>query len=173
MKENWKLWYFEEKPTVYEVSNLGKIRNVVDGHELHTVINASGYELVHVSPSRRFDKMIPVHRLVAQCFCKNPNNYTEIDHRNNNPRDNRAINLRWCSREQNLSHRRGWKKRAVICYTLENEYVNEFDCCATAGRAIGLTNGHGIKACCEGWQQTAGGYRWSWACSEDGQMYLF
>lgn len=43
-----------------------------------------------------------VHRLVANAFIENPNNYKEIDHINCNRKDNRVENLRWCNRSSNM-----------------------------------------------------------------------
>lgn len=44
-----------------------------------------------------------VHRLVAQTWIENPNNLSEIDHIDNNPRNNKMENLRWCDRQFNIS----------------------------------------------------------------------
>lgn len=45
-----------------------------------------------------------VHRLVAQVFIPNPNNYPEIDHKDCNPQNNKVCNLHWCTRSMNLSN---------------------------------------------------------------------
>ena len=42
------------------------------------------------------------HRLVAECFVKNPENLTEIDHIDSNKLNNHAENLRWISRKGNM-----------------------------------------------------------------------
>lgn len=42
-----------------------------------------------------------VHRLVAQAFCPNPNNYTIVDHIDSNKLNNHADNLQWVTAEIN------------------------------------------------------------------------
>ena len=49
-------------------------------------------------------RRVLVHRLVAEAFIPNPNNYPQIDHIDENPQNNRADNLRWCTQEQNLKY---------------------------------------------------------------------
>lgn len=40
-------------------------------------------------------KSLLTHRLVAEAFCENPNNYDYVHHKNHNKHDNRAENLEW------------------------------------------------------------------------------
>jgi len=44
-----------------------------------------------------------IHQLVAEVFVENPYNYTEIDHIDQNKRNNHYTNLRWISRFDNAS----------------------------------------------------------------------
>lgn len=43
-----------------------------------------------------------VHRLVAEAFIPNPDNLPEVDHIDNNPKNNNVNNLQWISRKQNM-----------------------------------------------------------------------
>lgn len=45
-----------------------------------------------------------IHRLVAETFIPNPNNYSDVDHINGNTQDNRVENLRWCTHQQNIHY---------------------------------------------------------------------
>lgn len=45
-----------------------------------------------------------LHRLIAEHFIPNPNNFKEINHIDGNKTNNHINNLEWCSREKNMQH---------------------------------------------------------------------
>jgi group I intron endonuclease len=49
--------------------------------------------------------------------------------------------------------------RSVKQYTVEGEFINEFDCIAEAARQTGLTRKN-VQACVSGYTKTAGGFVW-------------
>lgn len=84
----------------YEVSDQGEVRNMKTGRILKASINPDGYNMIVLcNKTKRTTKTI--HRLVALTFLENPNQYPEVDHKNNIKTDNRVENLQWVSRSQN------------------------------------------------------------------------
>lgn len=90
----------------YQASNLGRIRNsksIGKKECLKTKVTKNGYEEVSVSiDGKPYTKS--VHRLVAITFLENPENKPEVDHIDSNKLNNRADNLRWATREENLQN---------------------------------------------------------------------
>lgn len=49
-------------------------------------------------------KSVDIQRLVAIAFISNPNNYTQVNHINENKLDNRVENLEWCDAKYNNNY---------------------------------------------------------------------
>lgn len=86
----------------YEVSDFGQVRNT-NGKVLKQMKNRSGRFVVDLGRQCRAKH---VSRLVAQAFVLNPENKPEVDHINRDCSDNRASNLRWVTRSENIQNTR-------------------------------------------------------------------
>ena len=101
--EIWKdIKGFEGK---YQVSNLGNVRslrfrNQNFSKDLAQKINNKGYKVVNLTDNSK-NKPAFVHRLVAMAFVDNPNNYPIVNHKDENPQNNHADNLEWCTYSYN------------------------------------------------------------------------
>jgi len=49
-------------------------------------------------------KRFSIHRLVAMAFIDNPNDYPIINHKDENPSNNRVDNLEWCTYKYNTNY---------------------------------------------------------------------
>ena len=55
-------------------------------------------------------------------------------------------------------------KKAVYQYSLDGKFIKEWDSCSSAEKALGITLGNIISACC-GRIKTAGGFQWRYKAS--------
>lgn len=88
---------------IYEVNNVGQIRNTTSGKVLKQHENPLGYKFIRLSKNG-VSKKYRVHRLVAICFLENPENKPFINHLDSNPRNNQLDNLQWCTQSENIQH---------------------------------------------------------------------
>lgn len=96
-----------------------------------------------------------IHRLVAECFIPNPNNYVEVDHIDRDPSNNNVTNLRWADRSIQMKNRRKFTSqnntalsKAVLQYTPDGELVREWPSTAECQRN-GFHSG-AVSMCCRG-----------------------
>lgn len=92
MKEVWKVM---KEHNGYEVSNKGEIRNKKTKRILKSSISYKGYKRFIVYINKK-GKCLYIHRVVANNFIKNPNNYDCINHKDENKLNNNVNNLEWC-----------------------------------------------------------------------------
>ena len=80
----------------YQVSNIGRVRNVSTSKILKPRLNRQGYYQVKLYQNK-IVKTYRVHKLVANEFLIKPDDKLIIDHINRNKTDNQITNLRWVS----------------------------------------------------------------------------
>ena len=100
-QEIWK--DIDELDRRFEVSDQGRVRNKITGHILKPVPMERGYLRVSLSYNGKGHTK-KIHKLVAIAFVPNPLNKSEINHINGNKLDNRAVNLEWATRKENMEH---------------------------------------------------------------------
>lgn len=89
------------KDSNYSVTEDGRVFK--NTKELSYSINVRGYKILKVTlHGRQFNKK--VHRLVAETFIPNPNNYSDVNHIDGDKLNNHVSNLEWCTRKYNINH---------------------------------------------------------------------
>lgn len=87
----------------YEVSNTGKVRNVETNRILKQTPDSKGYMTVTLCRGGYgFQKRVNI--LVAQAFLGGPYPNLDVYHKDNDKTNNRADNLEWCTRKENVRH---------------------------------------------------------------------
>ena len=84
----------EGQETPYLIRDDGTVWSEIRNRELKGTLKRNEYHTVYLSfNGKQYNFMI--HRLVAEYFCDNPNNYTIVHHKDGNPHNNQASNLEW------------------------------------------------------------------------------
>lgn len=92
---------------LYQVSNYGRIKSLSNGSDRTERIKSlstqtGGYHMVTLSKNRKAKNCL-VHRLVAEAFLQNTNNYKIVNHIDHNRQNNCIFNLEWTTSKENNS----------------------------------------------------------------------
>lgn len=104
MNEIWKTIIIDNEITNYEASTNGFIRNKTTKHILKGSLNNSGYLMVTICLDGKRHPHYLVHRLIALTFIPNPNNYSEVNHKDEVKTNNSIENLEWCTSKYNQNY---------------------------------------------------------------------
>jgi hypothetical protein len=130
----------------YQVSTLGRVRSVdriyhkqyKDGHDgttrhkgriLKQRLNEHGYWIVSIVYKCK-SMIFLVHRLVAITFIPNPDNFPEVNHKDENPLNSHVDNLEWCDRLYNIRYGTGIernllpRRKRIEQLTMDGEHID-------------------------------------------------
>lgn len=187
IKEIWKdIKYYEG---LYQVSNLGRIkslkRKVYAGRgrmrwQYERILsenktNGNGYKIVSLNKQGKSQNKY-IHRLVAETFLENPNDYKYINHKDENKANNCVNNLEFCTAQYNCTYndlhiRNGLKNRnnkyskKILQLNDDDEIINIFPSISEASRQLNVSQ-QAISDCLRGIQLHSAGYKWKYANEE-------
>jgi hypothetical protein len=163
MKEIWK--DIKGYEGLYQISNLGRVKSLRNNIFLKPG-DINGYLRVQLS-NNGIDKKYYIHRLVGTNFIPNPNDYKEINHKDEDKSNNNVSNLEWCDRYYNINYgtalQRGSEKHSkkIIGINIKDNSKVTFNSIIEA-ESLGF-NSSAICLAAKGKRKTHRGYKWSYS----------
>ena len=127
MKEIWK--DIKGYEGLYQISNYGEVKSLEKKAGFSTRkekilkqhLDKDGYVKVYLCKNNKV-KFLSVHRLIAEAFIPNPNNFPQINHKDENKQNNKIENLEWCTCKYNINYGTRTKRQKE---TIKNERSNK------------------------------------------------
>ena len=164
---------------LYEVSNLGRVRSLFRYKKmLKPSPITNGYLTVELWKDKR-RKRIGIHRLVAMCFCENPDNKPFVNHIDETKTNNCADNLEWVTHVENCRYGTAIERRTkhfdyskrkinnarqieacskpIAQYTKDGRFVRNWKSASECARKNGWQISN-IRRCCRNEYATAYGF---------------
>lgn len=180
-KEEIEIWKTIENYPDYMISNLGNVKSLKWNKEklLKKTINRNGYNIIRIN-FNNIKKTLYIHRLVAQAFLINQNNYRDVEHIDCDKSNNSVSNLRWCTHQENcnnlitrkrISFASKCKKKTkehiekcakarqkpIACYNKNGDLVALYTSAKQASELLNINQSH-ISDVCNSKRKSAGGY---------------
>lgn len=151
----------------YLISKEGQVYSTKTNKIREIEINENGYCRIRLMDGTKQGKKFYIHRLVAEAYIPNPNNYNQVNHKDLNKHNNNLDNLEWCSESMNMQHNSDNKPencRKIFQFDLsdENKLIGTYNSIKEASEKTN-TNKTSIIHCCSGKYKKAGEYIWKYA----------
>ena len=169
--EIWK--DYKDYEGLYQASNLGRLRSLdrwvksksgsvrfCKGKILKLCTDKYGYLKVGLWKNNKV-KTYYVHHLVAEVFLPNPNNYKEVNHKDEDKTNNSVENLEWCSAKYNSNYgtrnermsksltNNIYTSRKVDVYDLDMNFIETLPSSKECGRKYKVHHSN-VRNCCNG-----------------------
>lgn len=160
MEEIWK--DIPNYEGLYQVSNYGNIKGLKSQKILTPKKRNDGYFNIQLYKNNKRKKFF-IHRLVAETFLENPNNYPCVNHIDENKHNNNVNNLEFCTIKYNnkysLYKNIKREKKVINQYDLEGNFIKQWKNIKTISKELNFSY-YGIFNCLCGRQKTSCNYIW-------------
>ena len=147
---------------LYQISNKGRVKSLKWGKEriLRPGIDGYGYCFI-ILCNDNVRKTFKLHRLVAQAFIPNLYNKPQVNHLDENKKNNCVDNLEWATAKENINYgtRNERASRKILQYSKSGVFIKEWQSSREVERVLGINNSHIIQ-CCKGRYKSSGGFIW-------------
>ena len=156
---------------LYQVSNKGNVKSLISnkGTKREKILNpiiGRGYNRVRLFKNKQ-NRLYSVHRLVAEAFLPNPNNYPCVNHKDECKTNNNVENLEWCTHKYNSNYGTSIQRQIEIknkkTYQYDKQYVllAVYDSVKQASDETNIDHRF-IASCCRGEHKTCKGFIFSY-----------
>ncbi len=87
----------------YEISNLGKVKNIKTNKLISVSVHKHGHHVVRLWSNSK-TRLFNIYRLLAIHFIPNPENKREVNHIDGNRMNFELSNLEWVTASENMKH---------------------------------------------------------------------
>lgn len=157
-KETWKdvvgyegFYKVSDKGNIKSVERLDSIGRRCGGLVLRSGEHKHGYLQVRLYKNGKGRHKL-IHRLVSKAFIPNPNSFLEVNHIDENKKNNEAANLEWCDTKYNVNYgtrnkrvSRKLSKKVKAVNVISGEVIR-FKSTSEAGKK-GYSHGNVSMAC--------------------------
>ena len=160
-------YYISREGFLY--SRYDKVGRLTDTYKRNkTYVRSNGYVQV-VLKIRKENRLrrVYIHRLVAETFLNNFNNYSQVNHIDENKLNNNLDNLEWCSAKYNLLHNDRATKigeklgKKVFVYNKKYKLIYTFSSSKEASYFLHIPD-RGIRKACVRNNHLYKNYIWSY-----------
>lgn len=144
---------------LYQISSNGRVRsfhynkwNIITSH----ITGKTNHLKIGLYKNKK-RKRFYIHKLVAEAFIPNPNNYIEVNHKDENPLNNSVENLEWCTHNYNMNYGTCQERSrsthldrtpSILMYDTSGNLKASFNSVIEAEHLTGIPHSN-IIACCK------------------------
>lgn len=168
---------------LYEVNEFGEIRSIkrlgTSGGLIKPTTDKNGYQKISLCKNG-IQKTMSVHRVVYYSFFPNTDETLQINHKDENPSNNRLDNLEAITQKENLNYGTRNERISVTnsdlngnfqkniskqikCYEYPSmKYLRDFNSTKQVERELGIFHSH-VSKCCKNIYKQINGYTFRYA----------